>query len=79
MTTTEFRESQIREWIEEKRKDWKPKTKTSSSIGYHGSNKGEEMEYTLYYDVKNLEWVTDEERAFNGFLYKELDRILRKK
>lgn len=78
MTTEEFRESQIREWIEEKRKSWEPKTKTSGGIGYHGSNKGEEMEYTMYYDVKNWEWVTDEEKAFKGFLYTELDKILRK-
>lgn len=79
MTTEEFRESQIREWIEEKRKSWEPKTKTSSGIGYHGSNKGEEMIFDTYWNPHSYQWEVSEDRAFRGFLYNELDKILRKK
>lgn len=67
----------IKEWIEEKRKSWIPETKKEDGYGYHGSNKGEYLEYELYYDVKDYEWVTDKETAFMGFIYKELDKIIK--
>ena len=68
----------IEEWIEEQRKDWKPEIKTSSGIGYHGSNKGEEMTFDTYWNPHTFKWEVTEEYAFQGFLYTRLDEVLRK-
>lgn len=51
--------------------NWQPEVKTVSGEGYHGSSKGDIMEYHVYFDVYNLDWTT-KKRAFKGYVFKKL-------
>jgi hypothetical protein len=63
-------------WIGEIKENWKPKTKTETGYGYHGSSKGDEIEYTLYFDEYRCEWGS-EDRAFQGFIFKTIDKTIK--
>jgi hypothetical protein len=56
--------------------NWKPKTETKTGYGYHGSSKGDEIEYTLYFDSYRCEWTT-KNRAFQGLVFQEIDKFLK--
>ena len=58
-------------FISELKRNWNPKTKTETVYGYHGSSKGDEIEYTLYFDEYRCEWTT-EYRAFQGLVFKNI-------
>ena len=63
-------------FISELKQNWKPKTKTKTGCGYHGSSKGDKREYTTYFDEYRCEW-TSKDRAFQGLVFKNVDRFLR--
>ena len=63
-------------FIDELKQNWKPKTETKKSYGYHGSSKGDEIEYTMYFDEYRCEWTT-KDRAFQGLVFKNVDRFLK--
>lgn len=56
--------------------NWKPETITETSYGYHGSSKGDKIECILYFDSYRFEWTT-KNRAFQGFVFKEIDKFLK--
>ena len=56
--------------------NWKPRTETKTGYGYHGSSKGDEIEYTMYFDEYRCEWTT-KDRAFQGLVFKEIDKFLK--
>ena len=56
--------------------NWKPKTETKTGYGYHGSSKGDKIEYTMYFDEYRCEWTT-KDRAFQGLVFKEIDKFLK--
>jgi len=56
--------------------NWKPKTKTETGYGYHGSRKDDKIEYTMYFDEYRCEWTT-KDRAFQGLVFKEIDKFLK--
>lgn len=55
--------------------EWKPKTKKETGYGYHGSSKGDEIEYTLYFDEYNSNWTT-KDMAFRGFVFKKISQLI---
>jgi len=63
-------------FLSELKANWKPKTETKTGYGYHGSSKGEEIEYTLYFDSYRCEWTT-EDRAFQGLVFQEISKFLK--
>jgi hypothetical protein len=63
-------------FIGELKENWKPKTKTKTGYGYHGSRKGDKIEYTLYFDEYRGEWTT-KKRAFQGLVFKYVDKFLK--
>jgi hypothetical protein len=56
--------------------NWKPRTETKTRYGYHGSSKGDEIECTMYFDEYRCEWTT-KDRAFQGLVFKEIDKFLK--
>lgn len=66
---------EILAFIAELKSRWVPNTKTESGYGYHGSNKGDEIEYTLYFDEFRCEWTT-KDIAFEGYVFKEIKKYL---
>ncbi len=54
---------------------WNPQKQMKTGDRYHGSNKGDEMEYVLYFDEYNCEWAS-EERAFQGYVFKNISKII---
>ena len=52
-------------------------SKTVIGVGYHGSCKGDEIVYTVWYDPKNLIWTTKPE-ALKGHIFLKLSPIIRK-
>ena len=56
-------------FLSELKENWKPKTETKTGYGYHGSSKGDEIEYTLYFDSYRCEWTT-KDRAFKDLFFK---------
>jgi hypothetical protein len=50
-------------------------TKKETATPYHGSNAGETVEYTLYWDVYRCEW-TYESRAIQGFVFNEINKLI---
>lgn len=62
-------------FISELAETWEPKTEVNSDYVPHGSNKGEEVIYVLYYDEYRSEWTT-KDRAFQGMVFKTIDKIL---
>ncbi len=63
-------------FLSELKENWKPKTETKTGYGYHGSSKGDEIEYTMYFDEYRCEWTT-KDRAFQGLVFKEVDKFLK--
>jgi hypothetical protein len=63
-------------FIDELKQNWKPKTETKTGYGYHGSSKGDKIEYTMYFDEYRCEWTT-KDRAFQGLIFKNVDRFLK--
>jgi hypothetical protein len=63
-------------FLAELKANWKPKTETKTGYGYHGSSKGDEIEYTLYFDSYRCEWTT-KDRAFQGLVFQEIDKFLK--
>lgn len=45
------------------------KTKISGGYGYHGSSKGDYIEYTLYWDVLKADWTNRDEALKNFVCY----------
>lgn len=66
----------IKNFISKLRDNWKPKKETKTGYGYHGSKKGDEIKYTVYFDEYRTEWTT-EDRAFEGLVFKEISNLLR--
>jgi len=62
-------------FIMELKSKWNPKTKTKTGYGYHGSSKGDEIEYTLYFDEYRCEW-TDINTAFQGYVFKNINKFI---
>ena len=69
-------EKTIVDWISDLKLNWKPEKKTESGYGYHGSSKGDYIEYELYFDEFRCEW-TDKDRAFQGYVFKNITSILK--
>lgn len=63
-------------FLAELKENWKPETKTETGYGYHGSSKGDENEYTLYFDSYRCEWTT-KDRAFQGLVFQEINKFLK--
>ncbi len=63
-------------FISELKQNWKPKTETKIGYGYHGSSKGDEIEYTMYFDEYRCEWTT-KDTAFQGLVFKSVDKFLK--
>ena len=68
--------SYMSRFISELKQNWKPKTETKTRYGSHGSNKGDEIKYTMYFDEYRCEWTT-KYRAFQGLVFKNVDRFLK--
>jgi len=64
-------------YIYNTKEEWNPKTQKSSGYGYHGSSKGDKIEFTEYFDEYRIEW-TNKDRAFQGFLFKKINELYRK-
>ena len=62
--------------IKKLRSTWNPKTKIENGYGYHGSSKGSETEYTLYFDEYRCEWGS-KDRAFQGLVFKYVDDTIK--
>lgn len=71
-----MKNTELISFIEELRQSWKPKTQTGSSYGYHGSNKGDYMEYTEYFNVYTAKWTTNKDEAFKGYIFDKISDIL---
>jgi hypothetical protein len=65
----------INDLITNLKKNWVPKTKVKTGYGYHGSSKGDEVEYTMYFDEFRQEWTT-KDRAFQGLVFGYIDNCL---
>jgi hypothetical protein len=61
--------------LSELKKKWIPRTKTENGYGYHGSSKGDEITYTLYFDVYSGNWTT-KNMAFRGFVFNEIKKYI---
>jgi hypothetical protein len=59
----------------ELKKEWEPKTKTKIGYGYHGSSKGDKIEYVVYFDDYKNNWTT-KSIAFEGFVFKRISEFL---
>lgn len=70
------KEEKIIEFIEDMKKSWIPKTRTGGGYGYHGSNKGDYMEYTEYFNTYEADWTTDKDYAFKGYVFQHISDIL---
>lgn len=46
---------------------WAPKTKEVKGKHYHGSKKGDEFKYDLYFDENSLKWLPKKE-AFKSYV-----------
>lgn len=46
---------------------WEPKTKEVKSKIYHGSKKGDEFSYELFFDESKLKWLPKKE-AFKSYV-----------
>jgi hypothetical protein len=62
-------------FITELKSKWNPKTETIKGTCYHGSKKGDEIEYTLYFDEYRCEW-TNKDRAFKGYIFKHINTLI---
>ena len=62
-------------FITELKSKWNPKTETKTGYGYHGSSKGDEIEYTVYFDEYRSEWTT-KDRAFQGYVFKQINDFI---
>ena len=62
-------------FIGELKSKWNPETETKTGYGYHGSRKGDEIEYTLYFDEYRCEWTT-KDRAFQGYVFKHINEFI---
>jgi len=51
--------------------NWKPKIKKESGFGYHGSTKGDKIEFEMYFDEYHSEWTSFKDKAFKGFVLKK--------
>ena len=63
-------------FLSDLKENWKPKIESKTGYGYHGSSKGDEIEYTMYFDEYRCEWTT-KDRAFQGLVFKEVDKFLK--
>lgn len=61
----------MQKYIDELRENWKPLTQTNEVEIYHGSKKGDIVEYKLYFDERTLKWTT-KEIAFQSYVMKHL-------
>lgn len=66
----------IKREIAQLKKGWKPKTETKIGYGYHGSSKGDKLEYVMYFDEYRCEWTT-KDIAFQGFVFENVDKLLK--
>lgn len=67
--------STLKEIIDELKLKWVPKTKPQVGYGYHGSNKGDEIEFTLYFDEYRCEWTT-KDIAFKGYVFSYINKFI---
>lgn len=70
------REELIIKLIENLKSSWEPKTKKRDGYGYHGSNKGDYLEYTVYFNPYEADWTTDEDQAFKGYIFKHISDVM---
>jgi len=68
-------DNSIADFISTLKSKWEPKTKQEVGYGYHGSSKGDKIEWTSYYDEFRAEW-TDKNRAFQGFVFDHIKKFL---
>lgn len=68
--------SDMYRFISELKENWKPETKTKDGYCYHGSSKGDKIEYTMYFDEYRCEWAT-KDKAFQGWVFKNVDKFLK--
>jgi len=62
--------------IDELRGSWKPKKETRTGYGYHGSSKGDEIEYTVFLNEYSYKWTT-EDAAFKGYVHEYIDKFIK--
>ncbi len=62
--------------IAELKSKWIPETRQQTGYGVHGSRKGDEWEYTEYFDVFRCEW-TNKDRAFQGYVFKYINSFIK--
>ncbi|VTQ01808.1 hypothetical protein [Sphingobacterium daejeonense] len=64
----------IKKYISEVRRLWKPTTKEIEGQVYHGNRQGDVELLTLYWDEYRCNW-TSKEIAFEGYLFKNIRDI----
>ena len=74
--TTKNGKLPIHSFIAELKSKWNPETETKTGYGYHGSSKGDEIEYTLYFDEYRCEWTT-KDIAFQGYVFKHINEFIK--
>lgn len=67
----------IKRFIHDARRRWKPRTKEVKATVYHGKNQGDVESHTLYWNEYECSWTT-KEMAFNGYVFKKVQQILNK-
>jgi|VirMetMinimDraft_7_1064189.scaffolds.fasta_scaffold67100_2 hypothetical protein len=65
-----------RKIITELLKDIRLDERSEHGYGYHGSIKGDRIDYTLYYDKYRCQWTTDKNRALQGVIFDKLVPII---
>jgi len=66
----------IADLISELKTKWVPKMEKRTGSDYHGNNKGDEKEYTVYFDEYRMEWTT-KRRAFQGYVFNHVNEFIK--
>lgn len=68
-------ELELAQVVDKLKKHWHPEKEVTTFFGYHGSQKGEEIKITLYYNELTGAFA-DKEEAFAGFVMKKIKGLL---
>lgn len=67
----------LRDWVEEERANWQPRTETFTGYGAnHGSATGEPVTIISYYDELKHDFVTSKEQAFQSYMINKLKKLI---
>lgn len=71
------KEKVVAAYIQELIDKWQPETETHTGYGYHGSSKGDEITYLVYFNVMSGE-RTDRYSALRGYVFSRIDDFIYK-